>query len=204
MFQRVHFLRALTGLGVSPLEDEFAALAAAHAHPSRHYHNQTHVSECLAHLGSAVHLAHAVEEIEIAIWFHDAVYDTRRSDNEARSAAWADRFLTRQGATEDQVERVVTMILATRSHQAETADARLMLDIDLGILGQPVEVFEAYDQAIRKEYHWLSHAQYRSGRVRVLKGFLDRAVIYQTESFAQRFEKAARDNIAAKIAELSG
>ena len=77
-----------------------------------------------------------------------------------------------------------------------------LVDIDLGILGQDAEQFAAYDQAIRREYHWVPEPQYRSGRAAVLRGFLARPNIYHTPTFRQRYEHQARCNLGAALRQL--
>ena len=78
-----------------------------------------------------------------------------------------------------------------------------MLDIDLGILGTPRDVFESYDKEISQEYHWVPEADYRKGRTVVLDSFLERNEIYTTNAFFGRCEKQARENLEWKINELS-
>lgn len=102
------------------------------------------------------------------------------------------------------VGRVAAMIRATKTHQSEDGDTRLLLDVDLAILGSGVVEFEEYDRAIRKEYAWVSEADYRSGRTKVLESFLRRPTIYRTPALRALHEKAARENLRRKVAELSG
>ena len=70
-----------------------AELEAAYEEPQRHYHTLEHLGECLALFER--HRTHAERpaEVELALWFHDAVYAIGRADNEARSAEWARRAL---------------------------------------------------------------------------------------------------------------
>ena len=141
-------------------------------------------------------------EIQVAIWFHDAVYDTHQSDNEEQSAEWARSYLEGAGVSLESTTRIVRMILATKTHKPHDADAEIMLDIDLGILGTSAEVFESYDKAIRREYHWVPEEQYCVGRAQVLSSFLDRPNIYHTQLFSQQYESQARENLSRKIEEL--
>ncbi len=96
------------------------------------------------------------------------------------------------------------MILATKSHaDIESVDARLMVDIDLAVLGQPRDEFEAYDVAIQKEYGWVPVEQYRAARAHVLSEFLQRPHIFYTDVFRQRYEATARANLQRKVEELT-
>jgi predicted metal-dependent HD superfamily phosphohydrolase len=189
--------------GVVPKINLFDQLAAAYGEAGRHYHTDRHISECLKHFNSFRHLAERPGEIEIALWFHDAVYDARRQDNEVLSAAWATEYLNAERAESGVVDRIAAMILATKNHIAQDSDTALLLDIDLGILGSNPEAFEAYDRAIQLEYAWVPEAEYRSARAKVLQQFLDRPILYQTREFRDRYEAQARSNLEQKIASLT-
>ncbi len=201
-FQWHRLRRSLAELGAAPDRKLFDRLQAAYAGAGRYYHTATHVAQCLKHFERLRHRAHRSAEIEAALWFHDAVYDPRRDDSEARSAEWARSELLTAGADRAVAGRVADMILATRTHEGE-GDCALLIDVDLAILGAPETVFEAYDQAIRREFQWLPERTYRAGRSRILATFLDRPRIYRSDEFRRAFESRARRNLARKIADLS-
>ncbi len=201
-FEWKNLERSLRALGASAEPAIFDELRTAYSSRDRHYHTRTHVSECLRSFGRLRHRAEHPAEVEVALWFHDAVYDTRRDDNEARSADWARAFVHSSGASRQTSERVAALILATRTHHGD-GDAGLVLDADLGILGASPAAFEEYDRAIRREYQWVPEDQYRAGRARVLRSFLDRPWIYHSDEFRSHFEAGARRNLTGKIAELT-
>ncbi len=203
MFNKENLHASLSKLGISNPGDIFERLEAAYTDSTRFYHNETHVSECLKYLYEYSYLANNITEIEIAIWFHDAIYDTHRNDNEELSAAWANDYLNNFAITNNIVKNIYDMIICTKTHVADNIDAQLMLDIDLSVLGASNEVFESYDKKIRKEYHWISELDYRKGRIEVLESFLKRENIYHTSEFSERFDKKARNNLSRKIKELS-
>ena len=203
MFDRRHFQASLRGIGVKPSYDIFDALLEAYGAKSRHYHNQQHIADSLTCFSAYRHLAIYPHEIEVALWFHDAVYDPRRSDNEELSAQWAARYLLSENADSEVIARIVEMILATQTHHAKGIDAELLVDVDLSILGASPEAFDAYDQAIRQEYAWVSEDQYRQARCGVLLGFLSRETLYKTAEFRQRYESQARRNLRQKVEELA-
>ncbi|MFN7145728.1 MAG: N-methyl-D-aspartate receptor NMDAR2C subunit [Myxococcota bacterium] len=195
-----------TGLGADP-----GAAAAAHAdvlarwgEPHRAYHDRAHLAACLAAFGSVRALTTDPDAVAIALWYHDAVYDPRGHDNEGESAALARRHLGPAGARPDAVARVVGLIDATR-HAAVPADddARLLVDIDLGVLGAPPDRYARYEEEIRREYAWVPADVFRAKRAEILRGFLARPRIYATAAFADR-EAAARANLAWAIARLGG
>jgi predicted metal-dependent HD superfamily phosphohydrolase len=148
------------------------------------------------------HLADQPAEVEFAIWFHDAVYDTHQSDNEEQSAVLASSYLVKNDVHLDVVKRVEEMIVATKNHGSTTSDGALLLDVDLGILGAPSDIFERYDAQIRKEYEWIPLPDYKRGRAEILKSFLNRDAIFTTEYFQANYEARARSNLKRKIEEL--
>jgi predicted metal-dependent HD superfamily phosphohydrolase len=202
MFTEKNLAVSLRQLRGGDATDLFAALASAYAEPARHYHTAAHIAESLTLAREHRHLATAPAELELAIWFHDAVYDPKAADNEERSAAWARRELETRAVSAESVRRVEAMILATRIHPASDGDTALMLDIDLSILGAEPARFDAYDAAISREYAWVESAAYRKGRAAILTGFLGRPFIFQTNAFRQRLETTARANLARKLSSL--
>ncbi|HEY9103551.1 hypothetical protein [Chitinimonas sp.] len=173
-------------------------LLAAYAEPHRHYHTQQHLLECLELLTSVRSHAEYPAEIEIALWFHDAIYAMGRQDNEARSADWAREAILAQGLAVDCAERVHALIMAT-CHNTEpmNRDAQLMVDVDLGILGAEPARFSEYEQQIRKEYAWVPGFVFKHKRREVLRGFLERARLYSDPALHAQREKCARLNLQA-------
>ncbi|MBZ9694137.1 MULTISPECIES: hypothetical protein [unclassified Mesorhizobium] len=175
----------------------------------RHYHNLTHIEAMLELADDYRTLLDDPEAVEAAIWFHDAVYDSRAKDNEAQSAALAEQKLAGR-IDAGRLSRVSAMILATATHQlplfddvAATRDASLFLDMDLSILGAAPDAFDAYERAVRHEYGWVEEPMWRAGRGAVLKSFLARPHIFHTQEFRQRFEPQARRNIARSLQALT-
>ncbi len=203
MFDNRNLNAALAGIGAATSTRLFEDLHAVYTAPDRHYHTEAHVAECIRQTRRFGHLALLVHEIETAIWFHDAVYDTRRSDNEEKSAEWAQRELALLSTPNEVIDRIVDMILSTKSHTSTSPDTILMVDIDLGVLGATPAHFEIYDQAIRREFAWVPVADYRTGRSRVLTAFLERPVIFGTEEIRHLYEARARENLRKKIDELA-
>lgn len=173
--------------------------------PHRHYHGLRHLQECLARLAEVRALARDAEEVEAALWLHDAIYDARRDDNEARSAALARTMLEPKGVAPERIARIEGMILATR-HAAPSADAdtQLTCDIDLAILGADADRFDEYEREVRAEYAWVPMSIYRVKRGEILMRFLAAPRIYQTEHFHRLLNEAARDNLAHSLEVLRG
>ena len=174
------------------------------AEPQRHYHTLAHLEDCLAGLNAHRALAADPAAVGVALWFHDAIYDPRATDNEARSAALAGVVLRSARVAEPTVAKIERLILATRAHEPDAdPDTALLLDLDLAILGAPPATYQAYAAAIRREYSWGPGADYRRKRAAVLTRFLQRPRLYLTAPFFARHEAAARANLAAEIAALS-
>lgn len=184
------------------LDIAFDTLCVAYAEPHRAYHVLAHIDACLRLLWQSG-LACFPSEVAIAIWFHDAIYDTRASDNEQRSAAWAEHLMRRVRVADDVAARVVAMILATDKHnRSDDGDTNLLLDLDLSIFGTSLAVYDAYAAAIRKEYSWVRDDNYADARARVLRSFAARPSIYKTQTFIDEREAIARENIARELATL--
>ena len=184
-------------------DDVYSKLLSAYSEPHRHYHTVQHVDDCLAQFDEAPSIAKAPEEVEVALWFHDAIYQPTSSKNELRSAEWAASFLRSIGAATDQSDRVHRYILATKhGTDSHSGDAALVVDIDLSILGRERDAFEIYEQAIRDEYNWVPGPIYRRRRIEMLQSFLDRSAIFETEQFRRRYENQARENLEWAIQRL--
>ena len=185
----------------------FTSIAKAYAEPHRAYHTAEHIGECLTRFDEAATEASPApqcpDEIEFALWLHDAVYKTRGGNSERLSADWAARLLGEGGASPDTIERVEAMIMATL-HAAEPPfdDAGLMVDIDLSILGRDPERFDRYERDVRTEYRWVPGLLFRKKRKEMLAAFLARPHLFTTAYFRERFELQARENLARSIARL--
>lgn len=192
-------------LGVEAPPGLFDKLVTGYTEPQRAYHNLNHIEFCLDQFAAVRTLAVQPAVVEAAIWFHDAIYDPRRTDNEERSAAWAASALTGAGVDPALGQQVADLILATKHDRPPTdGDMALLLDIDLAILGQPPALFEQYEQAIRQEYHWVAEEVFGSRRAAILRRFLNRERIYVTEPFYARYELQARWNLTRSVAKLAG
>jgi predicted metal-dependent HD superfamily phosphohydrolase len=184
-------------------EQTFLALVAAYSETHRHYHTAAHIDACLALLDSHAGLADRRPEVELALWFHDAIYKPLSGDNERRSAEWAGQFLAENLAPREAIDRVRRLVLAT-AHAAPAAgrDEALLLDIDLSVLGADADAYDAYEAAIRKEYRMVPMVIYRSKRAEVLEGFLRKPAIYLNADFRSEREGRARSNLALALSRL--
>lgn len=188
----------------SARQDPFPDLVARYSEPHRHYHVASHIATCLALFDEVRSAVSDPVSLELALWFHDAIYQPRASDNEERSADLAVAALHACDAESARADRVKALILTTKRHEpTTTADAPWMLDIDLAVLGSSPEAFAAYDEGIRMEYSWMDPAEYRAKRADVLAAFLAKPRIYHTSTFHDRFEQTARRNLQRTRRELT-
>ncbi|MEH6665154.1 MAG: phosphohydrolase [Brevundimonas sp.] len=190
-------------------EGVLAELRKRYAEPHRRYHTWAHVEALLGWLALRRDHLHDPAAVELAILFHDAVYDPARSDNEAQSAQLLRDADLPDVAAETRL-RAVRMIEATASHRLaddlappDRDDMAAFLDMDLSILGAAPAEFEAYERAIRDEYAFAPDHLYRAARRGVLQRFIEREALYFSDWGRERFEIPARANIASSIAALT-
>jgi predicted metal-dependent HD superfamily phosphohydrolase len=181
-------------------DSAFRELANRYSEPQRHYHNASHIDECLAEFNTARTSGKNPVALEFAIWFHDAIYEPRRPDNEEQSAALAVEFLRPNAVL---AECVYSLVLTTKTHvPQDRPDAALLIDLDLSILGKQTDRFAEYEARIRAEYSWVPLPLYSEKRAMILRDFLARPRIFNTDLFYDRYEAQARRNLAGSIALL--
>lgn len=182
----------------------FKELETLYAEPHRAYHNLAHVMDCLEKLDSAAHLTANSAAVEMALWYHDVVYDPRAKNNEEQSAVLAGQVAEAIGLPGTMKTHVNQLILATKKHETSgNPDVSLMVDIDLSILGAVPSRFDEYECQIRREYDWVTPEAFAAGRIAVLQSFLSRPFIFTTDLFHSRFEQNARENLVRSIARLT-
>ncbi|WP_426187586.1 HD domain-containing protein [Pseudomonas sp. NFXW11] len=196
--------RLWTELGATaPSRETYEQLIRHYDEPHRVYHNRQHLAECLQVRRQLNTTCQAPAEIDLALWFHDAIYDPLRSDNELRSAQWLDQVASDSGLAEEVRRRLYELIMVTRHASAPTSvDEAVLVDTDLAILGASIERFEEYDRQVRREYQYVPLSVYRLKRRQVLEGFLGRGRIYTSAPYFEAFERQARENLGRAIGRL--
>lgn len=202
-----HWNALAAGLGIaeSATQSLLDDLVARHTEPHRRYHTVEHIEAVVSHLHA---LDAATPTTLLAAYFHDAIYDATRADNEALSAELAAEALGALGVAvvDAIVDDVAAIIIATAGHELPTdapSGTPAFLDADLAILAARPEVYDAYAIAIRAEYAHMSDADFRSGRAAVLTHFAERDQLYFTEAGQARFDELARANLARELAALA-
>jgi predicted metal-dependent HD superfamily phosphohydrolase len=182
----------------------FDELLKLYSSGKRYYHDLTHIINLLKLWEeNKNHLADD-EVVYLAIWFHDAVYDAWKSNNEELSAELAKEFLLKINFPAAKIDKVVQYIHATKNHENKNNDNDLsfFLDFDLSILGAEEAIYDVYTQQIRDEYSFYPSFIYNRGRKKVLKSFLEKSFIFKTEEFRAKLEAQARENIQRELESL--
>lgn len=172
-------------------------LLEAYGEPHRRYHDSLHLLEVLQVLSE---LGNDDPAVWIAALYHDAVYDPRSGTNEEDSVTFMREAHEELGV--EPLPEVEGLILATKTHRAETPGQAMLLDADLAILGAESPRYREYARAIRMEFAHVPDEAFRAGRAAVLRGFLDRERIYHAPSMAD-YEVRARENIVRELQSLA-
>lgn len=169
----------------------------------RFYHNLNHIDALLKLSEKHRHLLESPKTVDFTIWYHDAIYNASKSNNEEKSAELAKKNLSDLGIDSHTIENCCNLIVATKTHQLDAKlnsfDAQFLLDIDLSILAVNSERYLQYTQQIRKEYNAYPDFLYRKGRKKVLKHFMQIERIYKTEIFQDLWESRAKENLRAEF-----
>lgn len=199
----VHGSRVDAARGAALVE----SVLARHREPHRRYHTVAHVASVLRVIEDLLEHVHVPSRpvLEVAALFHDAVYDPRASDNEARSAAWAVQVVDELGWSADDVGTVRRLVLATAGHEVDPGDVAgaVLLDADLSVLGADAVGYAAYVAGVRAEYAHVDDDAWRIGRAAVLRSFLEREHIFTSVPMRAAREPQARANLGAELAQLS-
>lgn len=179
----------------------YADLYRLLAAPGRYFHNRGHISDCVRRVDEVAHLLCNPDAVELALWFHDAVYEPGAGTNERLSA---EMFMTLStGGTKAFRWRVSRLILATRhANKVQGHDQRFVVDIDLSGFGAPWEEFMRKGAQVRAEFADLTDAQYHTAQIPFLQRLQRRPQFFSTDYFRQRYEVTAKDNLRRLLALL--
>jgi predicted metal-dependent HD superfamily phosphohydrolase len=181
-------------------------LVARYAEPHRRYHTGDHLSAVLDLVDeltapAAVHEDVDGDAVRLAAWFHDAVYEPARADNEERSARLAERMLADTDLPAATIGEVARLVRLTETHDSAPGDlnGEVLCDADLAVLAGEPAAYAAYAAAVRDEYAFVPDEVFAAGRAAVLRGLLARPAIFRTAAAGDRFETAARHNITTEL-----
>jgi predicted metal-dependent HD superfamily phosphohydrolase len=143
-----------------------------------------------------------------AFWFHDAVYGGSK-DGQTNEEQSAQLWLASQLDSGAAADGPAALIRATDHSRPRTAAHRLqdvMLGVDLAILGQPDDVYDAYSRSVREEYSHVDDAAYRAGRTNILEHFKRSAhdgTLFVEPWFSDMYTAQALENVGRELAALS-
>ncbi|MFD3542146.1 hypothetical protein ACFWUQ_21995 [Streptomyces sp. NPDC058662] len=205
---RARFATAATAAGAAATTDTAPyadRLLAAWAEPQRRYHTTAHLADVLARIDVLAPHAADPAAVELAAWFHDAVYRPDRSENEERSAALAERALPELGVDAARTAEVARLVRLTVTHDPAPGDTdgEVLCDADLAVLAGAPQAYAAYAAAVRAEYGFVPDEDFRTGRAAVLRQLLDLPRLFRTPYGTAHWEAPARANLAAELAALS-
>jgi predicted metal-dependent HD superfamily phosphohydrolase len=181
----------------------FEDLLAHYREAHRHYHTETHLAFCLAAYNEIRKYLDNPLEVEMAIFFHDVIYQPGDPENEEKSAAYAAKVLGKTGLPLGASAQICNLILATKHNQdpllIEDNDTRYMLDIDLHWMGTDPERFEKNNLRIRQEISDSAAGVDNGGSLLFYKELLRRTSIFCTDSCQKKYEGQARENLKRLI-----
>lgn len=194
--------------------------------PHRFYHTLDHLQAMFVQANAYPFSKYTTSDdgfnsiaVELAIFFHDIVYETddSSSENEQRSAILF-RELLQDHLPLSLVESVGEFILATKSHRSLSPrkDLNYFLDLDLSILGASREEYRRFAMQIRREYERYPAETFCRERARFMRAMLlslegredgpqvegQRRGLYHTPEIRRDKEEAARRNIMWECAVL--
>ena len=172
----------------------------------RYYHDRVHllsVLEAVDRLSGKLS-AEELMLLQLAAWFHDAVYQGTAED-EFKSAVLARERLD-SVLSARAVSTVSDLILLTAGHNPKESDrlGRILCDADLEVLARPEPAYQRYAHAIYQEYAHLPRHVLAEGRSRILTALLEKATIYATAAGRDLWESAARSNVSRELEHLQG
>ena len=169
--------------------------------PHRRYHTPAHLRATLRAVDVLEDEASSPDLVRYAAWFHDAVHTGAAGLDEDRSAGLARDLLPGAGMGPDRAEEVARLVLVTKTHDPDPADAdgRVLSDADLSVLAGTPDEYRAYAAAVRAEYRSVPDEAFRAGRSRVLRDLLEAPRIFRTGFGGLHWEAAARANILAEL-----
>jgi predicted metal-dependent HD superfamily phosphohydrolase len=178
------------------------ALSQHYQEPHRFYHTLAHLAQCLKELDNAKDHIEEFRATEMAIWFHDIIYQYGARDNEALSAEYF-RTVAAPTMPANFVDRVCEFIVATQHTGAAQDEAvAFVVDIDLSGFGLPWEGYMADSDALRLEAGSIGDEQYYQGKMRFLSELQKWPSLFQSPFFRDRLEERAHSNIVRYTADL--
>jgi predicted metal-dependent HD superfamily phosphohydrolase len=179
-------------------------LLSRYADHARVYHDLHHLAAVLEAVDLLRDEAADPPTVEMAGWFHDAVYDIGGYDNEAASAELAGRTLAPY-LDPETIGEVRRLVLLTRDHAVAEGDRNgaVLCDADLAVLAGSPAAYDEYVRRVRREYAAVPDDAFRVGRARVLRELLALPRLFHTPHGRAHWEVTARANLERELASLT-
>lgn len=172
--------------------------------PRLHYHIHSHILFILEF--AKKHKIELHTDEELAIWFHDSIYDPTvllAGQNEHHSALFMESLLGSY-LDKETIFCAKRLIRATGEHFSADIppDSQKIVDLDVAHFSLPREKYKITTELLRLEYPMITDAAFDAGRKDFLTRFLAKGFIYRTDFFKEHFEAAARANIEQDLKEI--
>jgi predicted metal-dependent HD superfamily phosphohydrolase len=179
-------------------------LVRRYGHITRIYHDLRHLESVLGWIDELGSEADDPRLVRLAAWYHDAVYDVRRDDNEAASADLAASTLPVYDFDDDETGEVARLVRLTATHAIEPGDRNgaVLCDADLAVLAGTPDEYSAYRDAVRLEFRHVPDTAFVRGRSDLLRRLLNHDHLFATELGRREWEPRARENVTTELEEL--
>ena len=189
------------GFHQNDIQVHWLTLQKTYSQKNRYYHNLMHLENMILSFNKYHSEIQSPNETLYAIFYHDIVYNAKKTDNELKSAEFALSILPKEITINRTL--VFNMIVATKQHEHnKNEDTNWLIDFDLEILAKDWEDYQNYYEQIRKEYKIYPDFLYKPGRKKALQHFLESTNLFQTETYRMLYETKARENIQKEIVQL--
>lgn len=185
-------------------ETIYGRLIECYEEVHRHYHTLAHIRHCLYEFDRAAAFMDDPDAVEIALWFHDAIYEPGAKDNEQRSAELFQKYAEASGCADSAFQRRIYNLIVVTTHREQPGrkDEQFIVDIDLSSFGLPWDEFEQDGRRIRAECADMNDDAYYPSHVKFLQMLQERPTFFFTDFFQNRYERTARENIERLITSL--
>ena len=191
--------------------DAFEILDDAYNENHRFYHNWHHISDMLEKLDQLSYLVSNIEQITMAIFWHDVVYYTKDIDGNVipdvvNVHASTNKFMENFNIDKySNYAPAISMVLGTAKHtiaipsfhyyEGFEQDFKLFLDLDLSGFGSSYDTFIKNGNNIRKEFAFVPDEDFEFGRRAALLNFWNADPLFKLPETQELWEKKAKDNL---------
>ena len=211
----------------------FRIVSHKYTETHRFYHDVSHINN----MCSLLMMSDVRDDIkrntalQLAILFHDVIYDPKSSENEENSVRFMFSLIDLLGMSgigtggdicdPEVLEQAAFMILSTKKHvltKDEDAEGiyddypdlkeltSIFLDLDLSVFNpdryESGYVMDDYEDRIRKEYRFVPDEEYYPARIKILQSFANREKIYFSDIFGSEANNNAKASLKYLIIRL--